>query len=225
MHLILASSSPRRKLLLAQLLRSLGVKRPRFKIIHANIDESRRRGERPIAYARRLAKEKALGVARMISGTSHQQLVTSHLLILAADTIVVLNNQIFGKPRNKKHAAWMLTRLSGRSHQVITAVAIVKIVGANGVRPTIEGECSPLQVDHTTSTVYFHHLSSNQIKSYINTAKPHDKAGAYAIQASKFNLVKNIKGSYTNVVGFPLEIIRPILKKWLAADRSIHAKT
>lgn len=222
MKLILASSSPRRKILLTQLLRSLGTKHPRFHIVHANINETRRNGEKPLTCARRLAKEKALNVAQKISTTANYQLPTVNSLIIAADTIVVLGNQIFGKPRNKKHAAWMLSRLSGRRHQVITAVCVL----ASGVaklasRPRGEPRDS---IIHSTSTVLFHKLPKQLIQSYVSSPEPHDKAGAYAIQGSKFKIVEKIEGSYTNVVGLPLEKIRPVLKKWLRLQTSTHAR-
>lgn len=210
MKFILASSSPRRKILITQLFKDLGYKRPRFTILHANIDESRLKGERPVTYARRLAKEKAICVAKKIAPkttTSNYKLQTKNYCILAADTIVVLGNQIFGKPRNKKHAAWMLSRLSGRRHRVITAFYILVVSKTSDQRLATS--------DYETSTVFFHKLSKPQIQTYIESNEPHDKAGAYAIQGSKFSLVKKISGSYTNVVGLPVEKVKKILSRLL----------
>ncbi len=220
MKFVLASSSPRRKILLTELLKDLGHKRPHFTIIHANIDESRRRGERPITHARRLAKEKALCVAKRITDDPPSlklrrtggRRTTDDVLILAADTIVVLGNQIFGKPRNKKHAAWMLSRLSGRRHRVITAFCVLT-KRAHPLLCTKERARGEVELDHAISTVFFHNLSKSQIETYIASKEPHDKAGAYAIQGSKFSLVRKIIGSYTNVVGLPVEKVKKTLQK------------
>lgn len=193
MNLVLASASPRREELLRALLNEMGLADQKFKIIPAQIDETRKPGEDPVRYARRLAKYKTSAVAK----------TEPHSLIVAADTIVVLGDKIFGKPKNKKEATDMLTRLSGKTHQVITAIALLRAAGSRPI------------VDHSLTKVTLAPLTANQIQTYIATGEPLDKAGAYGIQGGAAGFVAKIEGSYTNVVGLPVEILKKQLQKWL----------
>jgi septum formation protein len=175
----LASASPRRR----ELLASIGldaVVRP------ADIDESVRQGERPIDYARRLASEKATAVA-----PGHGELT------LAADTVVALAGEIFGKPADDAEATWMLGRLAGRVHEVITAVAV-------------RGE-QGLAVDHEVTRVTVAPLGDADIAAYVASGEPHDKAGAYAIQGAFAAFVDHLDGTWSNVVGLPLPLVRRLL--------------
>ncbi len=173
--LILASSSPRR----AELLRQIGVC---FAIHPANIDESQHPDEDPEDYVQRLALEKAQSVAR--------QLTQTKLPILGADTAVVLDNQIFPKPANKTAAIATLRALSGRSHRVLSAIAVVA-------------------EDHTEfrlseTSVRFRNIKEEEYEHYWSTGEPQGKAGAYAIQGLGAVFVEGITGSYSGVVGLPL---------------------
>lgn len=172
----LASRSPRRRDLLAQ----LGVP---FETIDLEIDETRRAGEAPEALAERLAVEKAeAGRARLDDGDAH--------LVLGADTIVVIDDEILGKPRNASDARELLMRLSGRCHGVLSAVALAS---ADGTR-----------VHSSRSRVCLRELSEAECEAYVATGEPLDKAGAYAIQGRAAAFVIDLQGSYSGVVGLPL---------------------
>jgi septum formation protein len=175
-QLILASASPRRRELLAQLTIP-------FTVLPANIDESVVPGEVPWAYTRRVAYAKAQHVAR--------QCPTA--VVLGADSVVVLEHSILGKPRDPDDARQMLSRLSGRAHTVMTAVAVLYYA-----RHVV---C----LDVVQTLVRFRLLSSSAIEHYIATGEPMDKAGAYAIQGAAAAFVESWKGCYTNVVGLPLQ--------------------
>ncbi len=170
--LILASASPRRR----ELLASLGLD---FTIQTPEIDETPRADELPRSLAERLASEKAEAVRYGPEET-----------VIAADTIVLLEGCILGKPSDEQHALEMLTRLSGKSHQVITAVCI--------------RSAQKSTVFSVSTEVLFRSLMHEEIERYITTGCPMDKAGAYAIQGGAAHMVRAIKGSYTNVVGLPL---------------------
>jgi septum formation protein len=170
--LYLASSSPRR----AEILRSLGLV---FTAAGMDIDERRRDGETAAAMALRLATEKA-AAARL----THPEVV------LAADTVVVVDAQVLGKPQDQADAMAMLARLSGRSHQVMTGVA----VGWEG------GERSALSVSEVT----FRDISPDEARAYWQSGEPCDKAGGYAIQGRGGMFVEHLTGSYTGVVGLPV---------------------
>ena len=173
-ELILASASPRRR----DLLRLVGLEplvRP------ADIDESARDSEPAEEYVRRLATEKALAVA----GESGQSVV------LAADTAVVLDGQLLGKPNDPDDAAAMLRRLAGVTHQVATGVAVVGSDAAVAQRVVL-------------TSVTMTPLSDDAIRAYVATGEPLDKAGGYGIQGRAAAFVERIDGSYTNVVGLPL---------------------
>ena len=180
--LILASSSPRRRELLTQ----AGIA---FIVEPADIDESHRPGESPATFTQRLAREKAEAIF-----AKHPQAT-----VLGADTIVVCNEEILGKPADAQDAARMLRLLSGREHQVITGVAIITPQGTR------------TQAD--TTTVTMRKISEEEIQSYIATGEPMDKAGAYAIQGAAAPFITSIEGDYTNVVGLPVKLVQQMLAK------------
>ena len=174
--LILASSSLRR----AGYLRELGFS---FRRIVPAVDEKTRRGESPRRYVRRLAESKAGAV----SETSPRHWV------LGADTTVVVDGRILGKPADDRDARRMLKLLSGRSHQVVSAIALVRF------------QDRILRSAISTTRVFFRKLTPDEIRWYVETGEPMDKAGGYGIQGRGGLLVSRIEGSFSNVVGFPLE--------------------
>jgi septum formation protein len=169
---VLASASPRRR----QLLGEVGLA---FEVVAPEIDEAVREGEAAQVYVLRLAAEKAAQVAARASG----------LPVLAADTTVVLEGAILGKPQTPAEAQAMLTRLSGREHDVFTAVAV-------------DGPSRGSAVVRTRVT--FRVLSPSEIAWYVGTGEPMDKAGAYAVQGKAANFVIAVFGSPTNVIGLPM---------------------
>ena len=173
-HVILASQSPRRR----ELLTLVGIA---HEVRPADIDEAYLPGEEPSAHALRLAREKAAVVAEG----------EPDAFVIAADTIVVVDGDVLGKPRDEAHAAQMLTRLSGRSHVVMTAVA-VRWRGAERSSVEIVG-------------VTFHPLTVQDIQAYIATREPMDKAGAYGIQGFGATIVARVDGDYFAVMGLPLQ--------------------
>jgi septum formation protein len=170
--LVLASASPRRRELLGQ----LGL---RFTVAAADIDETPRPDEAPEAYVLRLAREKARAVASRFPGA----------WVLAADTTVVLGRELLGKPRDAAEAREMLSRLSGRTHEVHTGVALA-------------GRAEEALVVRTRVT--FRTLGPEEIAWYASSGEPLDKAGAYAVQGKGGFLVEALEGSPTNVIGLPL---------------------
>lgn len=175
MRLVLASASPRRR----ELLASLGVA---FVCDPAEIDETVRAGERAVDYVARMAQEKSLGVlARHTRGDE---------IVLGADTSVVVDGDVLGKPENRLHAQQMLQRLSGRTHEVLSAVC----VASHSARQSVV----------VTTSVAFVALTDQAIAAYLATEEPWDKAGAYGIQGLAGAFVRRIEGSYSNVVGLPL---------------------
>ena len=191
MQLILASASPRR----CELLRQEGFE---FTVKPAHVDEIRRAGERPEEFARRLAREKALNIARTAAAGT---------LVLGADTIVVVNGEILGKPVDAEDAARMLRVLSGRTHQVITAVCLVQ------APDTLKA------MGQETTSVKFRPLGQPEIDAYISSGEPFDKAGAYGIQGQASNFVAAIDGDYSNVVGLPVQLVRAMLKRFPVTAR------
>ncbi len=171
--IILASSSPRR----IDILRQYELE---IQVIPANIEEFQRKDEKPEQVAMALAFQKAFS----ISLERHAEVV------LGADTIVVLENTILGKPRDEKEAFEILKSLSGKTHRVITGISIIK----DNIKI----------IDYESTLVKFRHLNKDQIIKYIDTKEPMDKAGAYGIQGYGKILVEKINGSYTNVVGLPI---------------------
>ena len=172
-RLVLASASPRRRELLGQLGLS-------FEVSAADIDETPQQGERAQAYVLRLAREKARAVATRHPGA----------WVLAADTTVALGDELLGKPRDAAEAREMLGRLSGRTHEVHTGVALA---GPSGEHSTV-----------VRTRVTFRALSPGEIAWYAGTGEPLDKAGSYAVQGKGGFLVAAVDGSPTNVIGLPL---------------------
>jgi septum formation protein len=173
--LVLASASPRRR----ELLDQLGA---RYLCDPADIDESRQAGEAPAAYVERMAREKARVVAARYQNGGHS--------VLAADTIVVVDEDVLGKPCDHFDGLAMLAKLSGRSHSVLTAVCLHQ-----------DGAASCEVVE---TRVEFIQLTRELCEAYLATDEPWDKAGAYAIQGMAGVFVRSIHGSYSNVVGLPL---------------------
>jgi septum formation protein len=181
--LVLASASPRRQ----ELLRQAGIS---FEVHPAHLDEEQHADEPPLEYAHRLSREKALAVA--------QHYPQRH--VLGADTIVVVENEVLGKPRDVEDAERMLRILSGRGHTVSTAVTVV----------TPDGET---ETRSTTTEVYFRELTHDEIREYAAGGEPMDKAGAYAIQGGAARWTNRIVGEYSNVVGLPLPLVTEMLRK------------
>jgi septum formation protein len=186
-RLVLASSSPRRR----ELLAGAGL---RFEIQHADIDETYRGDEEAGAYAARLAREKALAVAGRLNRNGASA-------VLGADTIVVLDDAILGKPEDDAHAEILLGRLVGRTHRVITAVAVVS-ADARDVRA--------LQVE---SRVTMRPASREEIRAYVALGESRDKAGGYAVQGEGRRLVERVEGSESNVIGLPLDETLALLRE------------
>jgi septum formation protein len=184
----LASKSPRRR----ELLQQIGVS---HQVIGADVIEVPRTQESPSNYVQRLAREKA---EAGFSAVKHQQLVTRP--VLGADTIVVINNEILEKPQNAEHAAAMLRKLAGADHQVMTAVAMI-----------MEEKCS---IKLSVTDVVFRPLGEDEIAAYWQTGEPRDKAGGYAIQGLGAVFVQQIRGSYTGVVGLPIEQTVALLEEF-----------
>jgi len=183
MSLVLASGSPRRK----QLLEMLGLP---FRVVATGVDETRQSSELPEAYVVRLAREKARVVAARERGE----------LVLAADTTVVLRGEIFEKPSTPAEAEAMLGRLQGRTHRVMTAVAVA-----------LDG-----RLEHAldVTEVTFRRLSGDAIAAYVATGEPMDKAGAYAIQGKGAALVEGIRGDFFGVMGLPLRLALELLERF-----------
>lgn len=184
--LVLASASPRRRELLLQ----AGY---RFEVHPAHINEDVQAGEDPIAYVTRLAREKAEAVFAELTGSDPARRYGGEsLAVLGADTTVTLDDHILAKPENDADAARMLRLLSGRTHRVITGVALAT-AGATEVAAEI-------------TAVRFLTLSDRDIAEYVATGEPMDKAGAYAIQGRAARWIPRIEGCYFNVVGLPLAL-------------------
>jgi septum formation protein len=173
--LLLASRSPRR----SELLRNAGIP---FEVIVADVDETIAEGEVPEEYAQRVAEEKAMAVK---AGPGD--------VVLGADTIVVIDDQILGKPADAADAERMLRLLQGRRHDVITGICI---------RKTDE-----VVRDWAATKVWFTVMSDDEIREYVASGEPTDKAGAYAIQGLASKFIERIDGSYANVVGLPVALV------------------
>lgn len=185
-RVILASASPRRR----ELLASLGVV---FDVIPANIDETQQPGEPPLAYVQRLSAEKAGAVARAAAPPA---------LIIAADTVVICDGAILGKPAAAADARSMLRTLRGRAHTVCTALTLARLEAGAPARTLARA---------TSTEVHMRAYTDAEVDAYIATGDPFDKAGGYAIQHAGFAPAAGISGSYTNVVGLPLETLRALL--------------
>ena len=184
--LILACASPRRK----ELLENLGYV---FQIIPADIDETINGTKSPEEIVKELALQKATYVADSVNYPA---------IIIGSDTIVVVDNTILGKPENNEDACNMLKMLSGRSHQVISGIAI------------IDNSNNKKIVDSISSDVYFRAISKEEITSYVKTGEPLDKAGAYAIQGLSSTFIEKINGCYNNIVGLPIFKVTQALKEF-----------
>ncbi len=183
-RLILASGSPRRR----ELLEMLGLP---FRVIVPAVDETRKTSEVPDRYVVRVARDKALAVARQEPGA----------VVLAADTAVVLRaEEVFGKPRSPEEAVAMLQRLAGRTHQVMSAVAVA------------QGERVEHAIDVTDVT--FRSLPQRMIEDYVATGEALDKAGAYAVQGRGAALVERIRGDFFGVMGLPLRLALELLERF-----------
>ncbi len=187
--LILASASPRRRELLTQ----VGFT---FEVRPAHIPEDPHLDEDPVSYVTRLAREKAETVYREVLA-SEERASAPPPVVLGADTTVTLDDHILEKPRDVADAARMLRLLSGRTHRVITGVAVVSASGTRAASETTEVEVLP--------------LTDEEIAAYIATGEPMDKAGAYAIQGRAARWIPRIVGDYSNVVGLPLALVCTML--------------
>jgi septum formation protein len=205
MHLVLASASPRR----AELLRTAGFA---FDTVVADLDERVHPGETPSAYVRRLAAEKSAAVQAALTASAKETAVRggatpADVIILGADTTVVVDGDTLGKPRDDEESAAMLLRLSGRRHEVLTGISIRR--GADE-RGRVE-----------TTSVWFAALTKEDIAWYVASGDGRDKAGAYAIQGLASRFIPRIEGSYANVVGLPVAAIAELIRSVLAS----HAET
>jgi septum formation protein len=188
--LILASGSPRRK----DLLEGIGI---RFEVIPSDVDESFFPQESPIEGVRRLAFEKA----REVSASYN------HYWTLGADTVVVIDGRILGKPAHRDEARIMLSSLAGRSHEVFTGYALIN---SDCIERSVTG--------FSRSEVFIREMDRQEIEEYVETGEPMDKAGAYAIQGIGSAIVQRVSGSYTNVVGLPLCEVARELKRLKVYD-------
>lgn len=179
--LLLASASPRR----ADLLTAAGIP---FEVLAVHVDESQLGDESPEAHVRRLAEDKARAAWRRRPGA----------VVLGADTVVVVEGRILGKPRDADDAALMLRSLSGRAHEVWTGVAVLA-----GSTAAVEVECT---------RVWFSSLTDDDIAWYVGSGEPMDKAGAYAIQGLASRFIERIDGSHANVVGLPVALVYRLLQ-------------
>ena len=176
--LVLASASPRR----AEILRAVGWP---FEAEAADVDEALRAGEQVVRYVERLAREKAVAVAgRRLFG-----------LVLGADTVVVCDGEVLGKPRDEGEARRMLRRLRGRWHEVLTGVALVR------------AETKQAVTAHARTRVRFAQMTDAEVDWYVATGEPADKAGAYAVQGQGALFIEAIDGDYWNVVGLPIRLV------------------
>ena len=176
MKIILASESPRRQ----ELLKQIGLK---FDVITSDIEETVDKNQKPEEVVQQLSRMKAENVAKKVKSES---------LIIAADTIVVYKNEILGKPKDEQDAFKMLEKLSGDIHEVFTGFTV------------IDNRTDKIISDYERTLVKFRELTEEEIKAYIDTKEPMDKAGSYGIQQFGSLLVEEIKGDYFNVVGLPL---------------------
>jgi len=187
MNLVLASQSPRRK----ELLAILGYP---FTVVPSSIDENPSRGEDPETFVVRVAREKGMEVASRVSQS----------VILSADTVVTVDNEILGKPADEADAIRMLGKLSGRDHLVLTAITLVN----QTKQETLEG----LEL----TRVWFAPLTDRDILDYIRRENVYDKAGAYGIQGYACVYIPKIEGNYFNVMGLPLPLVHQLLCRTLS---------
>jgi nucleoside triphosphate pyrophosphatase len=188
--LVLASASPRRR----ELLDQSGVA---FESFASAVQEVARPGEQPDTFAQRMAREKAADVARHLPGR----------FVLAADTVVVVDDVVLGKPADRDDARRMLRTLSGRGHRVLTAVALIDPQGG-------------LEEVLVQSDVEFRGLSEHEIEDYLNTGEPFDKAGAYGLQGGAAKFVRQVRGSVSNVIGLPMDEVAVLLRRRMPSLRA-----
>ena len=189
--LILASSSPRR----AEILNAVGWP---FEAITAGIDETQRADEAPHDYVRRLAREKAEAVAAKLEAG----------LVLGADTTVVVEGHLLGQPVDDEDTRRMLRLLSGKWHDVLTGVALIRIG-------------SETRVEHETTRVRFAEMSDEEIDWYVASGEPKGKAGAYGIQGKASLFISGIEGDYFNIVGLPIHLVFRLLKSMTDSSKII----
>ena len=187
MTVFLASVSPRRK----ALLRAAGV---RFRVIAPSYHEPFKAGEKPRAAVLRHALAKALSVRRRVANG----------VVIGSDTVVYFNKRIIGKPKDRKHAFRILSAMQGRTHQVFTGVALVRFKAHRPERLALFAERSDVRLKP---------MDRAAIGRYFRTVNPLDKAGAYAAQSKKGSIVMSVKGSFSNVVGLPVERLCVKLRK------------
>jgi len=191
--LVLASASPRRR----EILQNVGIP---FAVQAADIVEVAKADETPKAFAERLAQEKAKAVSQQRPDD----------WILSADTIVVVDNTILGKPRDLVDAVRMLRLLSGRQHQVITGVCLAgRKISDVSSQFSVPGF---VDVRSEITQVFVSDIRENEIREYVETAEPMDKAGAYAIQGRASRWISRIEGDYFNVVGLPVSLVYRMLQ-------------
>jgi septum formation protein len=198
MHLVLASASPRR----AELLRAAGFS---FDILAVDLDERSHDGEAPADYVARLARDKAGAAMQRFEQRAQQSCrgpersALDDLIVLGADTAVIVDGRILGKPRDDRDATEMLTALSGRRHDVLTGVSLRSLAGE---RQLVEA-----------TGVYMSVLTIEDIAWYVASGEGRDKAGGYAVQGLASRFVTGIEGSYSNVVGLPIATVSSLLRE------------
>jgi septum formation protein len=191
--LVLASASPRRQ----ELLKNAGIE---FVVRPSDIPEIPLAGEAPRAFGERMAREKARALRALAMGSGDRRPTTDNdSVILAADTVVAVGDEILGKPENAADAARMLRLLSNRTHEVITAVCLLG-TGFEDVRSE-------------TTAVHFNAMTDVDITDYVASGEPMDKAGAYAIQGRASRWISKIEGDYYNVVGLPVDLVWRMLRE------------
>lgn len=185
LKLVLASASPRRE----EILEKLNLK---FTTVPSKIDENNFKDSNPVELVKTLAVEKAKSVSELVEDA----------LIIAADTVVVYNDQVLGKPEDQADAEKMLKKLSAKQHQVITGIAV------------LNSQSKESYVDHNITDVKMTNISEQEISDYVETGEPLDKAGSYAIQGLGGLFVEEIRGSYYSVMGLPIHQLAKILDKF-----------
>ena len=181
--IILASASPRRQ----ELLASLGLS---FEIKISDVDESMDEQLSPAQQVEQLAERKATAVAAQLNQG----------LVIGADTLVVLNQSVLGKPADRQEAMEMIKRLQGRSHEVFTGLAV------------IDAATDKTVVTHQVTAVRFKPMTAEEIERYVDTGESYDKAGAYAVQGKASIFIDSIRGCYFNIVGLPVAKLADVLK-------------
>lgn len=187
-RLILASKSPAKR----EVLERAGF---RLEVVSSDVDETPHAGESPTAYVERLAQKKAEAGARLFRPQDN-------VVVLGADTVIVMEGRILGKPDSGQQAREMLEKLSGQAHEVISGVALAE-----------PGSARRLSA-HEVTRVFFRRLAPQEIEDYVASGEPLGKAGAYAIQGRAARFVRRVEGCYFNVVGVPLALVERLLREW-----------